>query len=342
MAGRPLRRWLILGFLGLPLLYSAPPIWSVTLDDVRARGQLGCGVAEAPVFSTAGAEGGWKGLGADFCRAVAAAVLGDGARVAFVPLSPEQGFAALQKGEVDLLSQAPAWTMKNETALGISFAGVIYYDGQGLMVRRKLEVQSALELSGAQVCTAAGTAALDIAEFFRSRGMPYNIVAFETAGRALEAYEAERCDAYSANLPSLSFERQKLPNPADHVILPEKVSQEPVAVAVRQGDPQWASVVRWTLFALIDAEELGVSKDNSASLAAGDASPGVKQLLGAGEDLGKMIGLSRDWALLAIEAVGNYGEIFERNLGSKSTLNIDRGENRLWNKGGILFAPPVR
>jgi general L-amino acid transport system substrate-binding protein len=315
-----------------------------TLEEVKARGRLNCGVTQGLAgFSAVDSQGAWTGLDADFCRAVAAAIFADGSKVNFVPLSSKQRFAALQSGEIDVLSRVSTWTMQNETALGIRFAGVIYYDGQGLMVRKKLEVQSPLELSGAEVCTNTGTTTeLNIADFFRSRGMPYKIVAFEKSDEALKAYEAERCDVYSTDASSLWSQRQKLANPDEHIILPELISKEPLAPAVRQTDPQWENLVRWTLFALINAEELNVTMDNASTLAAGDAPPGVKRLLGAEGDFGKPIGVSKDWALQAIKAVGNYGEIFERNLGQKSPLKIERGQNKLWNKGGILFAPPIR
>lgn len=317
-----------------------------TIDDVKARGRLNCGVTQGLAgFSSADSQGNWTGLDADFCRAVAAVIFGDGTKVSFVPLSSKQRFTALQSGEIDVLSRVSTWTMQNDTALGISFVGVIYYDGQGLMVRKKLEVQSALELSGAEVCTNTGTTTeLNIADFFRSRAMPYKIVAFEKSDEALKAYEAERCDVYSTDASSLSSQRQKLSNPDDHVILPELISKEPLAPAVRQNDPKWANLVRWTLFALINAEELGVTKDNAGTLASptSDAAPGVRRLLGGEGDFGAPLGAGKGWALQAITAVGNYGEIFDRNLGMQSPLKIDRAQNKLWNKGGILFAPPIR
>jgi general L-amino acid transport system substrate-binding protein len=314
------------------------------MDDVRGRGWLNCGVAEAEAgFSIASAEGVRSGLEVDFCHAVAAAVLGDGAKVNFVPLPATQRLRALQMGEVDLLARASPWTMQIDTAPGISLAGVIYYEGQVLMVPRKLEVQSALELSGAEICSVAGTGAeLNIADFFSVHGMPFKTAISGSADEALKAYEAGRCDAYSAGMASLVSARQVLAIPDDHVILPEPIAKEAYAPAVRQGDPQWLNAVRWILFALIDAEDLGISKDNVREMAASGAAPAVKRLLGAAGDYGKPLGLSQDWALRAIEAAGNYGEIFERNLGKESTLKIDRAENRLWSRDGLLFAPPVR
>ncbi|MGO9545085.1 MAG: amino acid ABC transporter substrate-binding protein [Rhodomicrobium sp.] len=325
------------------LVICLAPAWSATLDDVRARGQLNCGVSRDLVaISAQDAQGNWGGIGADFCRAVAAAVFGDAAKVSFVPLSSKERFQALQTGKIDLLSGAP-WTIRNETALGLAYAGVIYYEGQGLMVRRSLDVQSALELSGTEVCIAAGTeAALNISDFFRSHGMPYKILTFEKPEDALNAYEARRCDVYSAEVSSLTLQRQGLTSPGDHVILPEPIAKVPLAPVAGGADPQWLSIVRWTMFALIDAEDQGISRNNAASLAESDPAPPVKRLLGMEGDFGKPMGLAKDWAFQAIMAVGNYGEIYERNLGAQSGLNIERGENALWNRGGTLFAPPIR
>ncbi len=325
------------------LVICAGPAWSATLDDVRARGQLNCGVPlDLVAISAEDSQRNWHGIGVDFCRAVAAAVFGDAAKVSFVPLSSKDRFKALQSGKIDLLSVAP-WTMQAETALGLAYAGVIYYEGQGLMVRRKLDVQSALELSGTEICIAAGTeASLNISDFFRSHGMPYKILTFDTPDEAMNAYEVGRCDVYSAEVSSLTLQRQRLAFPSDHVILPEPISKVPLAPVVGAGDPQWLRIVRWTLFALIDAEDQGVSKENAASLAEGDPAPPVRRLLGMEGDFGKPMGLAKDWAFQAIVGVGNYGEIFERNLGAQSGLSIDRGENSLWNRGGILSAPPIR
>ncbi|MBT3070320.1 amino acid ABC transporter substrate-binding protein [Rhodomicrobium sp. Az07] len=331
-------------YCALALLFFCAGARAGTLDEVKARGKLNCGVTQGLAgFSSTDASGNWAGLDVDFCRAVAAAIFDDPSKVNFVPLSSKQRFTALQSGEIDVLSRVSTWTMQNDTALGVNFVGVIYHDGQGLMVRKKLEVQSALELSGAEVCTNTGTTTeLNIADFFRSRSMPYKIVAFEKSDEALKAYEAERCDVYSTDASSLSAQRVKLAQSEDHVILPDLISKEPLAPAVRQNDPQWESLVRWTLFALINAEELAVTKANADKLSRADAAPGVRRLLGAEGDYGRAIGLDNDWALKAIRAVGNYGEIFDRNLGQQSPLKIDRGLNRLWNNGGILFAPPVR
>jgi general L-amino acid transport system substrate-binding protein len=337
-------RWELIVWISALFFFCSNGASGAAMDDVRGRGQLNCGIAEPEAgFSVAGVDGARSGFDADFCRAVAGAVLGDGAKVNFIPLPATQRLRALQMGDVDLLARAAAWTMQTDTAPGISFAGVIYYEGQGLMVRRKLEVQSALELSGAEICTIAGTGAeLNIADFFSAHGMPFKIFVSGTANEALKAYEAGRCDAYSAGMAVLVSGRQTLANPDDHVILPEPVAREAYTPAVRQGDPQWLNAVRWILFALIDAEDLGVSKDNARELAVTSGTPAIKRLLGAGADYGKPLGLGRDWALRAIEAAGNYGEIFERNLGAQSPLKLERAENRLWSKDGLLFAPPVR
>jgi general L-amino acid transport system substrate-binding protein len=315
-----------------------------TVDTVRERGVLNCGVSQGLAgFSSLNDKGEWTGLDVDFCRAVAAAVLGDAARVNFVPLSSKQRFTALQTGEIDLLSRNSTWTLQNDTALGISFVGVIYYDGQGFIAPKKLNVQSALELSGADICVNTGTTTeLNIADYFRSQGMPYKLVAFEKSDEALKAYEEERCDVYSTDASALAAQRVKLSRPNEHLLLPETISKEPLSPAVREGDAQWANLVRWTLFALINAEELGIDRANAENLAASSDNPTIRRLLGTEGDLGKPMGVSADWAFRAIRAVGNYGEMFERNLGGGSALKLDRGLNRLWSKGGILYAPPVR
>ena len=327
------------------LLLAFPAVApAATLDDVKARGMLSCGVTTGLAgFSAVDGKGSWTGLDVDFCRALAGAIFHDASKVRFVPLSAKQRFTALQTGEIDVLSRVTTWTMHNDTQLGISFVGVIYYDGQGMMVRKKMEVQSALELSGAEVCTNTGTTTeLNIADFFRSHGMPYKIVTFERTDEALKAYEAGRCDVYSTDASGLAAQRLELANPDENMVLPEIISKEPLSPAVRQTDPVWQNLVRWTLFALINAEELEVTKANADTLAQSNASPAVRRLLGAEGDFGKSLGVSNDWALFAIKASGNYGEIFDRNVGPGSPLQIERGLNRLWSKGGILYAPPVR
>jgi general L-amino acid transport system substrate-binding protein len=320
------------------------PADAATLDDVRGRGSLNCGVSQGLAgFSSVDGNGNWTGLDVDFCRALAGAIFGDPAKVRFVPLSSKQRFTALQSGEIDVLSRNSTWTMQNDTALGITFVGVIYYDGQGFMVPKKLNVESALELSGAEICVNTGTTTeLNISDFFRSRGMPYEIISFEKSDEALKAYEAGRCDVYSTDASGLAAQRLKLADPDAHIVLPDTISKEPLSPAVRQSDPQWINLVRWTLFALINAEELGITRENAAILASSSANPAVKRLLGKEVDFGQAMGVGADWALGAVKAAGNYGEMFNRNLGEGSPLKVARGLNRLWSKGGILYAPPVR
>ncbi len=315
-----------------------------TLDTVRARGQLSCGVSQGlPGFSSPDAKGRWSGIDVDFCRAVAAAVLGDAAKVRFTPLSSKERFTALQSGEIDLLSRNSTWTQTRDAALGINFAGVIYYDGQGFMVRRSLGVKSARELDGAAVCVNAGTTTeLNVADYFRTHGMKYTPVVFEKSDEVVAAYDAGRCDVYTTDQSGLYAQRLKLKDASAHVVLPEIISKEPLGPAVRQGDDKWFNIVRWTLFALIGAEELGVGRDNVAALAATTRNPEIRRLLGREGRAGVHLGLDPEWARRLIAAVGNYGEMFERHLGVNSRLGIARGLNRLWTKGGLHYAPPIR
>ena len=323
---------------------SVPALAQKTLEAVKARGQLVCGVSQGlPGFSNPDAKGNWSGFDVDFCKAVAAAVLGSADKVKFAPLSAKERFTALQSGEIDLLSRNTTWTLTRDTALGLTFAGVSYYDGQGFMVRRKLGVKSATALNGATICANAGTTTeLNVADYFRSHGMQYKLVTFEKSDDAFAAYVKGRCDVYTTDQSGLYAQRVRLDDPDQHVILPEIISKEPLGPAVRHGDDAWFGIVKWTLFALINAEELGVTKANAAMLKTNSKNPAVRRLLGAEGDAGKNLGLDSGWALRAIEAVGNYGEIFERNLGSGSPLKIARNVNALWTKGGILYAPPVR
>lgn len=313
------------------------------LDDVKAKGFINCGVSQGlPGFSTTDDKGNWKGLDVDFCRAVAVAIFGDLTKVKFAPLSAKERFTALQSGEVDLLSRNTTWTMSRDTALGLNFAGVTYYDGQAFMVRKTLGVSSALELSGASVCTNTGTTTeLNVADFFRSNKMPYEIVAFEKADEVVQAYDSGRCDVYTTDASALSAQRLKLAKPDDHMVLPEIISKEPLGPVVRQGDDHWFNIIKWSLFAMINAEELGVGKDNVDDMKE-SKDPAVRRLLGLEGDFGRKIGLESDWAFKIIKHVGNYGEIFEANVGPKTRLGIKRGLNRLWSKGGIVYAPPIR
>jgi general L-amino acid transport system substrate-binding protein len=314
-----------------------------TLETVRQRGTLACGVTQGlPGFSTPDDRGNWSGLDVDLCRAVAAAIFNDRTKVKFSPLSSTDRFVALQSGEIDVLARNSSWTLSRDASQGITFIGVNYYDGQGFMVRKSLKLNSALELSGASICTQTGTTSeLNLADYFRANKMKYEVLAFATADEAIKAYDGGRCDAFTADLSQLYAERLKLANPSEHVILPEVISKEPLSPAVRRGDDQWFEIVRWTLFAMLNAEELGVSSKTIDDALRSDT-PEIKRLVGTEGDYGEQLGLTKDWAARIIRLVGNYGESFERNLGSGTKLKIARGLNNLWTKGGIQYAPPIR
>ena len=314
-----------------------------TLQDVKAKGFVQCGVSQGlPGFSNPDEKGNWKGLDVDLCRAIAAAVFGDASKVKFTPLSAKERFTALQSGEVDVLSRNTTWTMQRDTALGLNFAGVNYYDGQGFMVRKSLGVTSAMQLNGAAVCTNTGTTTeLNVADFFRSHKMQYEVVAFEKADEVVKAYDEGRCDVYTTDRSGLAAQRLKLKNPDEHIILPETISKEPLGPVVRQGDDQWFDLVKWTLFAMINAEELGVTSKNVDEMKKSN-NPAIKRLLGIEGKFGENIGVSNDWAYNIIKQVGNYGESYDRNVGPKTPLGLSRGLNALWNKGGIMYAPPIR
>lgn len=314
-----------------------------TLDAVKQRGYLKCGVSQGlPGFSTPNANGEWSGIDVDFCRAVAAAVLGDADKVRYTPLSAKERFTALQSGEIDLLSRNTTWTTSRDTELGFNFAGVIYYDGQGFMVRKDLGIKSAKELDGATVCANSGTTTeLNMADWFRARGMQYRPVVFEKSDEVVAAYDAGRCDVYSTDRSGLYAQRIKLKQPDAHMILPEVISKEPLGPLVRQGDDQWFNIAKWTLFALIGAEELGVNSKNVEQQRKTTKKPEVRRLLGTDGNSGQGMGLGADWAFNIVSQVGNYGEIFERNLARKP-LEIERGQNALWTEGGLMYAPPFR
>ncbi len=315
-----------------------------TLDDVKSKGFIQCGVSQGLIgFSNPDDKNNWTGLDVDFCRAVAGAVFGDGQKVKFTPLSAKERFTALQSGEIDILSRNTTWTMGRDTSLGLVFAGVTYYDGQGFMVKKSLGVDSALKLDGASVCTQTGTTTeLNLADFFRANNMKYEVVAFEKGDEVVAAYDSGRCDVFTTDQSGLYAERLKLKNPDENVVLPEIISKEPLGPVVRQGDDAWFNVVKWTYFALVNAEEMGVTAANAGDMMSSSTDPGVRRLLGVEGDFGKNIGLENNWAANAIKAVGNYGEMFDRNVGPDTNLKISRGVNALWNKGGIQYAPPVR
>jgi general L-amino acid transport system substrate-binding protein len=326
----------------LLLFSTAAP--ATTLDKVRERGALVCGVSQGlPGFSSPDAKGRWTGIDTDVCRAIAAAVLGDANKARFVPLSSKESFTAVQTGAVDMLTRNTTWTQTRDTALGLHFTATTYYDGQGFMVRRRIGVDNALQLDGATVCVNAGTTTeLNVADYFRANRMRFNPVVFEKSDEVLAAYQAGRCDVYTTDQSGLYAQRLKLRDPADHIILPEIISKEPLGPVVRQGDDAWFNIVRWTIFALINAEEMGVRRDNADTLRQTSKDPKIRRLLGAEGKAGENMGLDNDWALRAIRQLGNYGELFERHLGMQSPLRINRGLNKLWTKCGLLYAPPIR
>jgi general L-amino acid transport system substrate-binding protein len=328
---------------GAALCLAAGVASATTLDDVKARGELICGVSQGlPGFSNPDSAGAWSGLDVDVCKAIAAAIFNDASKVQYKPLSAKERFTALQSGEVDLLSRNTTWTMSRDTDLGLNFAGVTYYDGQGFMVRKDLGVTSAKDLGGASVCTNTGTTTeLNVADYFRSNNMEYEVVAFEKADEVIAAYGAGRCDVFTTDASGLYAERLKLSDPQNHIVLPEIISKEPLGPAVRQGDDQWLDIVAWTLRALVNAEELGVTQANVEEMKASE-NPEIKRLLGTEGTFGESIGLTVDWAANAIKAVGNYGEAFDRNVGPDTPLGIARGQNALWKDGGLQYAPPIR
>jgi general L-amino acid transport system substrate-binding protein len=313
------------------------------LAQVKSRGVLVCGVGPGLAgFGIPDAQGNWSGLDVDLCKGISAAIFNDPSKVKYIPLSSKDRFTALQSGEVDLLSRNTTWTMSRDTSLGLNFAGVNYYDGQGFMVRKKLGVDSALKLEGASVCTQQGTTTeLNLADFFRANKLKYEVVAFGTADETVKAYESGRCDAFTTDSSGLYAERLKLSVPADHIVLPEIISKEPLGPAVRHGDDVWLDIVKWTHNAMLNAEELGITKANVDEMLKSD-NPEIKRLVGSEGKYGEAIGLTNDWAYRIIKHVGNYGESFERNVGAGSLLKIARGQNALWTKGGLQYAPPIR
>jgi general L-amino acid transport system substrate-binding protein len=293
-------------------------------------------------FSSMDDNNNWSGFDVDICRAVAAAIFGDAAKVTFVPLDAASRFAALQSSKIDVLSRNSTWTMSRESSLGLMFAGVAYYDGQGFLLRRDAEIDTALQLGGKTVCTQTGTTTeLNLSDYFRAKDMALKVLALGTAEESRRAYDERKCDVLTSDVSQLYAERLKLSAPDSHIILPEVISKEPLGPAVRQGDDQWFNLVKWTLYSLINAEELGV-KSATLDDAVKSQNPDIRRLLGGEGEFGEQLGVARDWAARAIRAVGNYGEMFERNVGTQSRLSIPRGLNALWTQGGIQYAPPVR
>jgi len=329
----------------LALAAAASPAWAgKTLDAVKSRGQVVCGVnTSGPGFSNADSQGKWTGLDVDFCKAVAAAVLNDANKVKFVPLNSQQRFTSLQAGEVDVLSRNSTWTLTRDASLGIVFTGINYYDGQGFMVPKKLSIASAKKMNGATVCVQAGTTSeKNVADYFGANNMKYKPVVFDTAEAITSAFFSGRCQVYTTDMSDLAGARTKAPKADDYVILPEVISKEPLGPSVRRGDDEWFEIVRWTLFAMLEAEEDGLTQGNVDSQKASSKDHNVQRFLGVSEDTGKLLGLDKEWAYRIVKQVGNYGESFERNLGPKSPVGLPRGVNNLWTKGGLMYAPPIR
>ena len=339
-----MKRILATAVLGLTLGVVGNAEAASTLDNVKSKGQLVCGVSTGTAgFAMPDSQGVFKGLDVDVCHALSAAIFGDPDKLRFVPLSAPQRFTALQSGEVDVLSRNTTWTLQREGSQGLLFAPVTFYDGQGFIVAKKLGVKSAKELSGATICVQPGTTTeLNLADYFRTNKLTLKSVTIEKLDEVENAFFSGRCDAYTTDASGLAGTRiSKAPNPEDYVILPERISKEPLAPLVRQGDDQWFDILRWTVYALIDAEELGVTSKNVDEMLK-SADPNIQRLLGVNQGNGKALGLDEKWAYNAIKAVGNYGEIFDRNVGKDSPLKLERGLNGLWNAGGLMYSPPAR
>jgi len=321
----------------------ALPAAAATLDTVKERGRLICGVNTGlSGFSAPDAAGKWTGFDVDFCKAVAAAVLGDAEKVDYVPLTTADRFEALKSGKVDLLSRNTTWTMGRETGLGLTFVGVAYYDGQGFMVPRSANVMSALELDGSKVCVQSGTTTeANLGDYFAANNMTFEAVVTASSDDSIAAYKDGRCAVLTSDMSQLYAQRLKLDQPDEHIILPDAISKEPLGPAVRMDDPQWAMLVKWVYYGLLNAEELGVASD-TIDEALASTKPEVRRLVGAEGKFGEELGLTNDWVVRMVRAVGNYGEIYEANLGVDSPLGIPRGMNQLWSRGGIQYAPPVR
>jgi general L-amino acid transport system substrate-binding protein len=327
--------------IALLALFAGSAAAQSTLDAVKTKGFVQCGVNVGLAgFSQPDSRGVWRGVDVDVCRAIAAAVFGDATKVRYTPLTAQQRFTALQSGEVDVLSRNTTWTVTRDTSLGLNFVGVNYYDGQGFMVPRKLNVKSAKQLNGATVCVQPGTTTeLNLADYFRANRMSFKPVVIEKLEEVLNAYFAGRCDVYTTDVSGLvSVRGSRAPKPEEHVILPEVISKEPLGPAVRHGDDRWFDVVKWSLFAMIEAEEMGITSKNIDQQAA-SKDPAVQRFVGASGDIGKMLGLDNRWALNIVKQVGNYGESFDANL---KPLGFERGINALWKNGGLMYAPPIR
>ena len=336
---------LLAGVAATAMVASQEARAGATLDNVKSKGFVQCGVnvSGLPGFAEVDSSNNWKGIDVDLCRAVAAGLFGDATKVKYTPLNAKERFTALQSGEIDVLSRNTTWTSSRDSALGLNFAGINYYDGQGFMAKKSLGVKSALELDGASVCVQSGTTTeLNLADYFRANNMKYNPVVYENNDEVNKAYDAGRCDVLTTDQSGLYATRVKLANPDDHVILPEVISKEPLGPAVRQGDDEWNDIVRWTLFAMIQAEEFGITSKNVEQVKGETKNPDIQRFLGVIEEKGKELGMPNDFAVKIVTQVGNYGESFERNLGQSTPLKIQRGLNALWKNGGLMYNPPFR
>jgi general L-amino acid transport system substrate-binding protein len=330
--------------LAAGVMASVPAHAGKTLDAIKARGQVVCGVNTGLAgFSAADSQGNWTGLDVDVCRAIAAAVLGDGKQVKWVPLTAQQRFTALQSGEIDILSRNTTWTLTRDASLGMTFIGTTYYDGQGFMVPVKSKVKSAKQMKGATVCVQSGTTTeKNLTDFSRANKLDLKPIVFEKQEAATAAYFSGRCVAFTTDASGLASIRNKeAKDPKEHIILPELISKEPLGPAVRRGDDEWFAIAKWVVFGLIESEEYGITQANVDQMKS-STDPVIMRIVGTSEDTGKLLGLDKDWMVRAIKTTGNYGEIFERNVGPNTSLALPRGVNNLWNKGGIVYAPPVR
>lgn len=329
--------------LAAALGLTATAAYADTLADVKAKGYIQCGVTGGvPGFSAPDANNVWTGLEVDYCRAMAAAIFNDPDAVRYTPLTSQERFTALSAGEIDVLSRTTTWTMSRDTQLGIKFVGTMFYDGQGFMVRKADGIASAKDLSGAAICIESGTTTeLNAADYFAANNLEFNTVVFVDQDEVVKAYEDGRCDVYTTDSSALAAERSKFANPDDHIILPEIISKEPLGPVVRQGDDLWFNIARWTYYALLEAEELGVTQSNVDEMLGSD-NPAIKRLLGVEGDFGTPLGLTKDWAYQIVKHIGNYAESYERHVGPNTPIGLARGLNALWRDGGIQYAPPIR
>jgi general L-amino acid transport system substrate-binding protein len=333
----------IAGGLGLAAAMTTAAAAQSTLDRIKQRGQLICGTSQGVAgFSLPDAKGEWQGFDTDICRALAAAVFNDQTKAKYISLASKDRLTVLQSGEIDVLSRTTTWTLGRDAGFGLNFTAINYFDGQGFLVRKSAKIADLKSLNGASICVAQGTTTeLNLADYFRTHAMKYEVIAYSGLDETIQAYEAGRCDAYTTDLSQLAANRMKLKNPEEHVLMTEVISKEPLGPWVRQGDDAWFDIVRWTVYAMLNAEELGVTQANVDEMLK-STNPEIRRLLGAESKFGEALGLSNDWVVRIVKAVGNYGESFDRHLGDKSPLKLPRGPNRLWTQGGLQYAPPIR